>query len=337
MLGGMPPPAIPILRGAVPLSLAVATSACALLVTAPPVGDGGAAVGQAPSADAGALHDGGTSYDAGAVTDSGPLDAGLSQDAGGVVGPDAGFPDAGLGDAGVVDPGANDDGGAVPDDDAGAAEDAGVREVDAGPVYFRVLASGSATGSASVPLDLGALQDSDTVLLFLAREEVAAVDVPGDWSGPTFARQDSDGQEVVGATRVFQEEPASLSNPLPIGVESGERFSYALVGVLDLAGPDDSDSHRGDTTSTAACAGVTTTSHDLSAEDPFYAVTALAHVGAPALGIAPGRALERVEPPLGPSLLLQVLESGAQNAVSSRACLDREGPYVSLAHSFERP
>lgn len=324
------PTAAPFRMFALTLFASFASSGCGFLVGSELDLDGGPGPPLTTTEDAGReLHP-----DAGASVDGGPVDAALPSDGGADVDVDPTLEDGGPGvvplDAGREDAGVDEDGGDAAADDAGP-DDAGP------PSPFRNLASGSAIGSASVPLNDADLAVVSTVLIFIAREQTAPVDLPGSWSGPAYSDIGSGAEKVVGATRVFQNAPTTLSNPLTIGVESGEAFSYALVGVVGLDPPSDDSAISGDPALSAECLGATTTVHELTRSYAFYAITAVAHRRPPAKELFPGRLLLQEEPQTGPSLLVQTLTSDDENTASSRACLSSPGPFVSAAQYFSVP
>lgn len=326
--------AAPFRAFALTLFVSFASSGCGFLVGSGLAPDGGPGPPVTTSEDAG----GESALDAGAPMDGGPVDAALPSDGGVDVDP---LDDSGPGgvvpvDAGRDDAGVEEDGGVPTPDDAGP-DDAGT-PFDAGPPSpFRILASGSAVSSASVPLNDAVLGEVSTVVIFLAREQVASVNLPGDWSGPSYSNTGSGAERVVGATRVLQDSPPTLSNPLSIEVETGEAFSYALVGVVGLQAPSDDSAISGDPALSAYCSGATTTEHVLSGSYAFHAVTAVAHRRPPAKEVPPGRLLLREEPQNGPALLVQSLTSDDESAASSRVCLSSPGPFVSTAQYFSVP
>lgn len=332
------------------LVAAFAFSGCGFLAGIASEGDDAdsGAPHEEPHRPDGGRDDGGND---GGGSDAGPLDAGADDDAGLAdagrqdAGPlDAGPLEAGYADAGDEDAGDEDAG----DEDAGEPDgglDAGEPPLpDAGPVDGGptspaiVLAQGHGITTTQVVIDPADLAAVDSVLLFLARENTNSVSIPGDWSGPEYASHDDEDGDIVGATRWFQDPPTALPTEFPIAVKSGERFSYALIGVAGLGQRRNDFSREGDSDSSSASCGENATAvHRIKRSFPFYAVAGLAHRHPRASVAPPGTLLARVEPEAGPSLLVQELEGPANTDVDITACLTGSGAFVSVVQAYELP
>lgn len=306
--------------------------------------DGGAGLDastpvDAGTQDSGALPDGGPEPDDGGATDGGRTDAGRD---------DAGPSDAGEGDAGHLDDAGLDAGPPLNAGDAAildAGRDGG--PPDAGPPSpFVVLASGTATYTAEVELDEDQLQQLDTVVLFLARPQaLPTVDLPGNWSGATYASRSLDDERVVGASRHLQIPPADLlaaidddgEDKLVIETDEDEVFSYALIGVVGLGDPDRANKRGADSAASQDCGGEVA-QHTLNPPSEAYrAVVGLAHLGAPVSAVEPGRVLVREEPLVGPALLVHHVRGEGDEEIPTTVCLADRGPFVSVAKYFEVP
>lgn len=340
--------------GAAGVLLPLIHAACGLLVAPlapaelPPAAvgpDGGLAT--AGALDGGPIDPGPT--DSGPGTPALPSDAGLT-DAGL---PDGGPVDAGLADASILTPAG--DGGGRPDaglsPDAGAPLDAGhlydggpppdAAAQDAGPVppplAVRLLAQGASVGSVALGIAPAVLADIDVILVYVAREQTSPLlDLPGNWSGATWADTSSGDTRIVGTTRYFQEAPRNLPTTFSIDVAADENFSFALVGVQGYVRPDGRYDRNTSANSSEACPDAFAVEDSHSSTNLDWVVTGIAHRSTLLEPLAGVTVLTNIDAPAGPDLQIQV-QQRTQDVVRMGSCVVEDKNVVMTTNTFELP